>query len=107
MLSKKMQLLKTITEIPKDKIGQLLSEAKKRLIALLTIGLYLSLVITFKLFYEVISQPHCFTLGEIFDSARVAIACLSVTLIPLIYLLFKPVKIFSKYRKIKPNLIKP
>ncbi|NEQ38436.1 MAG: serine/threonine protein kinase, partial [Okeania sp. SIO3I5] len=95
------------TEIPKDKIDQLLSEAKKRLIALLTIGLDLSLIITFKLFSEVIYQTHCFTLGEILFSAIVAIACLSVTLITLIYLLFKPVKIFSKYTKAEPNLIKP
>ncbi|NET77439.1 serine/threonine-protein kinase [Okeania sp. SIO1F9] len=95
------------TEIPKDKIDKLLSEAKKRLIALLTIGLNLSLIITFKHFYEFIPQLHCFTLGEIFDSAIVAIASLSITLIPLIYLISKPVKIFSKYRKAEPNLIKP
>ncbi|MGD1701236.1 hypothetical protein [Dapis sp. BLCC M229] len=67
----------------------------------------LSLGVTFKLFYEVIYQAHCFTLGEILDSAIVAIASLSVTLIPLIYLLSKPIKIFSKYRKAEPNLIQP
>ncbi|NEN93923.1 MAG: hypothetical protein F6K48_35605 [Okeania sp. SIO3H1] len=56
---------------------------------------------------KVISQPHCFTLGEILDSAIVAIASLSATLIPLLYFIFKPVRIFSKYRKAEPNVIKP
>ncbi|MDY7006303.1 MAG: serine/threonine-protein kinase [Cyanobacteriota bacterium] len=87
-------------------IGQLFSE-EKIVITLLTIGLDLSLVITFKLFLEVITQPHCFTLVEILVPATVAIAFLSITLIPLLYLILKPVKIFDKYRKAEPNLIKP
>ncbi|NEP84476.1 MAG: serine/threonine protein kinase [Okeania sp. SIO3B3] len=99
-------LAKTIKLIiPKNEISQLLSEEKH--IAILTVGLDVSLVITFRLFSEVIPQLHCFTLGEILFSAIVAIASLSITLIPLFYLILKPVKIFSKYRKVEPNLIKP
>ena len=98
-------LAKTIKLIiPKNEISQF-SEEKH--LAILIVGLDVSLVITFRLFPEVIPQLHCFTLGEILFSAIVAIASLSATLIPLIYLLFKPIKIFSKYRKAKPNLIKP
>ncbi len=93
--------------IPKNEIDQLFCKIEKRLIYLLTIGLDFSLIITFKPFSEVIPQIDCFTLGEIFDSARVAIACFSITLIPLIYLLFEPAQIFSKYRKYEPNLIQP
>ncbi len=101
--------LLTLTKIiiPKNKIGQLFSKRQERLIAILTIGLDLSLVITFKIFSEVIPQLDCLTLGEILVSAIVAIASLSSTLIPLIYLLSKPIKIFSKYRKYQPNLIQP
>ncbi|OZH56065.1 hypothetical protein AFK68_00650 [Hydrocoleum sp. CS-953] len=91
--------------IPKNEIGQLFS--KKEDIAILTVGLDVSLVVTFNIFSEVIPQLHCLTLGEILFSAIVAIASLSATLIPLIYLLFKPAKIFAKYRKAEPNLIKP
>ncbi|WP_293063102.1 hypothetical protein [Okeania sp. SIO2B3] len=101
-MAKAIQLI-----IPKNEIYQLFSKIEKRLINLLTIGLDISLVITFKIFYEVTPQLHCFTLGEILDSAIVAIASLSITLIPLLYLILKPVRIFSKYRKTEPNLIKP
>ncbi len=80
---------------------------EKKVMTFLPIRLDCSLVITFKIFSEVISQPNCFTLEEILVSAIVAIASLFATLIPLIYLLFKPAKIFSKYRKAEPNLIKP
>ncbi|NES05700.1 MAG: serine/threonine protein kinase [Okeania sp. SIO2F4] len=97
-------LAKTI--IPKNKISHLFSERQERLITLLQIGLNFSLIITFKIFSEVIPQLHCFTLGEILDSAIVAIALMSLTLIPLIYLILKPMKIIAKYRKSEPNLIK-
>ncbi|WP_237396124.1 hypothetical protein [Okeania sp. KiyG1] len=83
------------------------SKTEQILIFLLAIGLEFSLVITFKIFSEVIPQLHCFTLGEILVSSGVAIASLSATLIPLIYLLSKPIKTFFKYRKAEPNLIKP
>ncbi|NEQ78561.1 MAG: serine/threonine protein kinase, partial [Okeania sp. SIO2C9] len=87
-------------------IGQLLSKKEKRFILILTIGLEFSLVITFKIFSEVITKPHCFTLGEILVLAIVAIASLCITLIPLIYLISKPMRIVYKYRKAEPNLIK-
>ncbi|WP_293082196.1 serine/threonine-protein kinase [Okeania sp. SIO3B5] len=93
--------------IPKNKIDRFFSEIEQILIFLLTIGLDFSLIVTFKIFHEVIPQLHCFTLGEILDSAIVAIASLSITLIPLFYLILKPLKIISKYRKAEPNLIKP
>ncbi|GGA11144.1 serine/threonine-protein kinase [Okeania sp. KiyG1] len=102
ILAETMKLIK----IPKDKIGQLFSKRKKGLIAILTIGLDFSLVITFKIFSEIILQLHCFTLGEILVSAGVAIASLYATLRPLIYLLSKPTKIIYKYRKAEANLIK-
>ncbi|NEO55488.1 MAG: hypothetical protein F6K54_21880 [Okeania sp. SIO3B5] len=97
-------ILKIIFQVPIDK---LFSKVEKILIALLIIGLDFSLIITFTLFYEIIPQLHCFTLGEILDSAIVAIASMFATLIPLIYLLFKPVKKISKYRKAELNLIQP
>ncbi|MDY7006302.1 MAG: serine/threonine-protein kinase [Cyanobacteriota bacterium] len=101
-------LAKTIKSIIlENEISQLFSKIEKILITLLTIGLDFSLVITFKLFSEIIPQLHCFTLGEILISVVGAIASLSITLIPLLYLILKPVKIFDKYRKAEPNLIKP
>ncbi|NEP84182.1 MAG: protein kinase [Okeania sp. SIO3B3] len=100
------ETIKLIT-IPKNKIDRFFSETEQILIFLLAIGLEFSLVISFKIFFEVIPQLHCFTLGEILISAIVAIASLSITLIPLIYLLSKPLKITYKYRKYEPNLIKP
>ncbi len=106
ILVKTVKLIIPKNEICQLFIGQLFS-TEKRLITFLTIGLDFSLVITFKLFYEVIYQTHCLTLGEILFSAIVAIASLFATLIPLIYLLFKPAKIFAKYRKAEPKLIKP
>ena len=96
--------------IPKNKIGRLFSKIEKILIFLLTIGLEFSLVITFKTFSEITPQPYCFTLGEILVSAGIAIASLSATLIPLIpliYLMLKPMRIVSKYRKVETKLIKP
>ena len=93
--------------IPKNKIGQLFSKIQEIFIAILAIGLDFSLIITFKIFSEVIPQLDCFTLGEILDSAIAAIASLSIILIPLIYLLFKAIKIFSKYKKSQPKLIQP
>ncbi len=114
---------KTIKLImPKNEISQLFSERQKRLITRLTIGLDFSLImmilttswavtyqpyITFKTFFEVISQLHCFTFEEILFSQIGATACLSATLIPLIYISFKAVKRFSKYRKSEPKLIQP
>ncbi len=92
--------------ISKALIDKFLSE-EEVFIPLLTIVLDLSVVINYQLFYEVISQPHCFTLGEILFSAIAAIASISATLILLIYLLSKPIKIVSKYRKAEPNLIQP
>ncbi|NET77438.1 serine/threonine-protein kinase [Okeania sp. SIO1F9] len=93
--------------IPEDEIDRLFSETEQILIFPLAIGLEFSLVISFKIFFEVIPQLHCFTLGEILVSAIVAFASLTATLIPLIYLISKPLKIISKYRKSEPSLIKP
>jgi len=90
----------------KVSISPLFSE-EKIFIAFLIIGLDFSLIITFKTFSEVIPQLDCLTLGEILDSAIVAIASLPATLIPLLYFILKPIKIFSEYRKAEPNLIKP
>ncbi|NEP84381.1 MAG: hypothetical protein F6K39_43495 [Okeania sp. SIO3B3] len=102
------QILKLlIFAISMNKFYESFSEGENKFIVLLTIGFYLSLGITLKIFIEVLLQLYCFTLGEILVSAGVAIASLSATLIPLIYILFKPAKIFSKYRKTEPNLIKP
>ncbi|NER07670.1 MAG: hypothetical protein F6K17_36460, partial [Okeania sp. SIO3C4] len=100
------ETIKLIT-IPKNKIDRFFSETEQILIFPLAIGLEFSLVIIFKILFDVIPQPHCFTLREILVSAIVAIASLSITLIPLIYLLSKPLKITYKYRKSEPNLIKP
>ncbi|NEQ38437.1 MAG: serine/threonine protein kinase [Okeania sp. SIO3I5] len=85
----------------------LFSEQEKKLIFLLTIGFYLSLGVTLKNFLEVLLQLHCFTLGQILVSLGIAIVSMFATLIPLIYLVSKPIKIFFKYRKAEPNLIQP
>ncbi|GGA11136.1 hypothetical protein CYANOKiyG1_24090 [Okeania sp. KiyG1] len=106
ILAKTVELIISKNEIGQLLISQLFSKEKK-VITLLTIGLDFSLIMNFNIFYEVIPQLHCFTLGEILLSGGVAIASLAVTLIPLIYLLFKPAKMFYKYRKSQPNLIKP
>ncbi|MDJ0556226.1 MAG: hypothetical protein QNJ68_17675 [Microcoleaceae cyanobacterium MO_207.B10] len=100
-------LKQLIFAITQNKFYQSFSELDKKIIVLLTIGFYLSLGITLGIFIEFLLQLQSFTLGEILVLAGGAIACLSVTLIPLIYLLSKPIKIFSKYRKAEPNLIKP
>ena len=85
----------------------LFSEREKEIIFPLIMGFYFSLGVTFKIFLEFPLQLHCFTLGQILVSLGIAIASLFATLIPLIYLLSKPIKIVSKYRKYEPNLIKP
>ena len=100
-------LKQLIFAITKNKFYQSFSELDKKLIVLLTIVFYLSLGRTFGIFLAVLLQLHYFTLGEIIVLAGGAIASLSATLIPLIYLISKPMKIFSKYRKAEPNLIKP
>ncbi|MEM1169823.1 MAG: hypothetical protein AAGJ08_12280 [Cyanobacteria bacterium P01_H01_bin.35] len=70
-------------------------------------GFYFSLGTIFFIFHQVISVLHCLTLGEILVLVGGAIASLSITLIPLIYLILKPLKRIYKYRKSEPNLIKP
>ncbi|NEP84382.1 MAG: hypothetical protein F6K17_21395 [Okeania sp. SIO3C4] len=94
-----------ITEKNLDKLSSASSE-EKRLMCFSRMGFYFSLGTIFFIFLQVRSQLHCFTLGEILVLAGGAIASLSATLIPLIYILFKPIKIFSKYRKAEPNLIR-
>ncbi|MGB3512321.1 MAG: protein kinase [Microcoleaceae cyanobacterium] len=102
------QILKLlVVAISENKFYESFSEREKKFIVLLTIGFYLSLGITLGIFLEVLLQVYCLTLGEILVSAGGAIASLSATLIPLIYLLFKPIRMVSKYRKVEPNLIKP
>ncbi|NEP84010.1 MAG: hypothetical protein F6K39_41355, partial [Okeania sp. SIO3B3] len=94
-----------ITENNFDKLSSAFSE-EKGLIYFSTIGFYFSLGTIFFIFHKVISVLHCLNLGEILVLVGGAIASLSTTLIPLIYLISKPIKIFSKYRKAEPNLIK-
>lgn len=96
-----------IFDITENKFYKSFSEREKKLIVLLTIGFYLSLGITLGIFIEVLFQVYCLTLGQIIVLAGIAIASLSATLRSLIYLLSKPIKIFSKYRQSEQNLIKP
>ncbi|NEQ73172.1 MAG: hypothetical protein F6K23_08850 [Okeania sp. SIO2C9] len=95
-----------ITENNFNKLSSVSSDDKKGIMCFSIIGFYFSLGTIFFIFHKVISVLHCLTLGEISVLVGGAIATLSIALIPLIYLILKPLKITYKYRKAEPNLIK-
>jgi hypothetical protein len=77
-------------------------------IAFLTAGFCTSLGAAFRLFLKFGSQLEWVEPMEMIAVGGTTIASLAVTAIPLIDLIvFKPKRIIAKYRKSKPNLIKP
>jgi len=77
-------------------------------IAFLTAGFCTSLGAAFRLFLKFGSQLEWVEPMEMIAVGGTTMASLAVTAIPLIDLIvFKPKRIIAKYRKSKPNLIKP
>ena len=77
-------------------------------IAFLTAGFCTSLGAAFRLFLNFGSQLEWVEPMEMIAVGGTTMASLAVTAIPLIDLIvFKPKRIIAKYRKSKPNLIKP
>jgi len=77
-------------------------------IAFLTAGFCTSLGAAFLLFLKFGTQLEWVEPMEMIAVGGTTIASLAVTAIPLIDLIvFKPKRIIAKYRKSKPNLIKP
>ncbi|MBE9121187.1 serine/threonine protein kinase [Tychonema sp. LEGE 07199] len=77
-------------------------------IAFLTAGFCTSLGAAFPLFFKFYTQLEWVEPMEMIAVGGTTMASLAVTAIPLIDLIvFKPKRIIAKYRKSKPNLIKP
>ncbi|MGD1701237.1 hypothetical protein [Dapis sp. BLCC M229] len=92
--------------INKSKFYQLLYVLKKIVMVIFTIGFYLGLGGIFPVFIKRNYQLEYITLEEFSVLAGEAIASLDFILIILGYVIFKPIKIMSQYKKTESKLIR-